>query len=215
MKHALAPDLSSLDDRSVRAWTERMAVLQLEDGRYVVESQSDTTYIVDLTAGRCTCPDHSIRDERCKHLRRVAIEINEGRLPPPEKRARRCAVCAGTAFVKPAASPPLCRTCRIDAGELVWDRETGDLLRVATVTDQPAEDVLISDTGQTVAEYPTNAAYAPTDPVVEAFYPGAGSTKPACIYRYPISRLVPIRSDDRPDESAGRDASGPGARDSV
>lgn len=175
-----------------------MAVVQLDDGRYTVNSESGATYVVDLSSGRCTCPDHVIRDERCKHLRRVAIEINIGSLPPPDKRARRCAVCAETAFVDPEMSPPLCRRCRLVPGELVWDRETGDLLRVATVTDRPAETVRVPDTDQTVAEYPTNAAYPPTDPVVEAFYPGGGSAAAGRTYHYPISRLVAIRRSDSP-----------------
>ncbi|MFB6299451.1 MAG: SWIM zinc finger family protein [Halobacteriales archaeon] len=203
-KHALAPDLTALDDRSVRAWTERMAVTQLEDGRYTVESQSGATYIVDLTDGRCTCPDHVIRDARCKHLRRVAIEINEGQLPPPKKRARRCAVCGMEAFVAPAASPSLCRTCRIEPGELVWDRETEDLLRVAAVTDRAAEEVHVPETEQTVAEYPTNAAYDPTDPVVKAFYPGEGSSGERRLYHYPISRLVSTHAEETADYGSDR-----------
>ena len=82
-KAPLAPDTATLEDRSARAWLEPMAVRPLGDGRYVVESGSGGTYVVDLEAGRCSCPDHEIRGARCKHMRRVAIEITAGRLPTP------------------------------------------------------------------------------------------------------------------------------------
>jgi hypothetical protein len=64
-----------------------MAVRPLGDGRYAVESKRDVTYVVDLDARRCSCPDHEIRGVRCKHMRRVAIEITEGRLPAPEEQS--------------------------------------------------------------------------------------------------------------------------------
>lgn len=83
-KTPLAPDVTALEDRSARAWTEPMAVRPLGDGRYVVETGRDATYVVDIEAGRCSCPDHEIRGARCKHLRRVAIEITSGRLPTPD-----------------------------------------------------------------------------------------------------------------------------------
>jgi hypothetical protein len=62
-----------------------MAVRPLGDGRYTVESERGATYVVDLDARRCSCPDHEIRGVRCKHMRRVAIEITEGRLPAPDE----------------------------------------------------------------------------------------------------------------------------------
>jgi hypothetical protein len=62
-----------------------MAVRPLPDGRYAVESYA-TTYVVDLDAPRCSCPDHEIRGVRCKHMRRVAIEITRDRLPAPGDR---------------------------------------------------------------------------------------------------------------------------------
>jgi len=84
-KAPLAPDTAALDARSARAWTEAMAVRALPDGRYAVESEGGATYVVDLDAGRCSCPDHEIRGTRCKHMRRVAIEITEGRIPAPPR----------------------------------------------------------------------------------------------------------------------------------
>ena len=49
-----------------------------------------------------------MRGVRCKHLRRVAIEINEGRVPPPGKEAVECARCQSVIFVdeKTAAAGP-------------------------------------------------------------------------------------------------------------
>ncbi len=88
-KAPLAPDTATLEDRSARAWTEPMAVRPLPDGRYVVESARDATYVVDLDERRCSCPDHEIRGVRCKHMRRVAIEITEGRLPTPDEQRSR------------------------------------------------------------------------------------------------------------------------------
>jgi len=81
---ALAPDLRTMPDRAARAWAERMAVRPVGDGRYAVDSQSGATYVVDVPAGRCTCPDATIRGETCKHLRRVAIEITRGQTLPPD-----------------------------------------------------------------------------------------------------------------------------------
>jgi len=86
-KAPLAPDTAALEDRSARAWTEAMAVRLLPDGRYAVESERGATYVVDLDARRCSCPDHEIRGVRCKHMRRVAIEITAGRLPTPDERS--------------------------------------------------------------------------------------------------------------------------------
>jgi len=48
-----------------------------------VHSASDSVYEVDVLAETCSCPD---RAERCKHLRRVDIEIREGLVPRPDGR---------------------------------------------------------------------------------------------------------------------------------
>lgn len=187
-KRALAPDTAVLDGRAARAWTERMAVTPLGGGRYAVESESDTTYIVDLPRGRCSCPDSTYREERCKHRRRVAIEINEGRTPPPGKRPAPCAACGSRAFVPEGAEPPhLCGACQLDPGEPVTDRETGDLLVVKAVTPHRADEFEIPGTDLTVAEYPTNQGYPEDDPVVEAVYPFPGAEQRR--YTFPISRL--------------------------
>ncbi|OYR74477.1 hypothetical protein DJ71_19235, partial [Halorubrum sp. E3] len=62
-----------------------MTVRPLRDRRYVVETDGGT-YVVALDAGTCTCPDHAIRGSRCKHLRRVAMEVTAGTVPAPDER---------------------------------------------------------------------------------------------------------------------------------
>ncbi|HET7325437.1 MAG TPA: SWIM zinc finger family protein, partial [Halococcus sp.] len=142
-KESLVPDLGRMPARAARAWTERMAVTALGEGRYGVESQSGATYTVDLSRGRCSCPDHEIRGERCKHLRRVAIEITEKRVPPPGFRAADCLDCGRETFVSEDIRLPLCEYCGFDSGERVRDRETGDLLTVVRTTDRRADEVEI------------------------------------------------------------------------
>jgi len=144
---------------------------------------------VDPASGACTCPDHEIRGETCKHLRRVAIEINTGRTPPPGRRQAICAACGVAAFV-PADGPPLCDACRVEAGDVVVDHETGDRLVVAAVTDRRADAVRVDGTDLTVAAYPTNDGYPDDDPVVEATYlTDAVSREDPTRYSFPISRL--------------------------
>nr|WP_223301731.1 SWIM zinc finger family protein [Haladaptatus sp. R4] len=126
-KVSLAPlaETEETNPRSQRARAERMSVTPLGGGLYEVESQSDNTYFVDLIGGRCTCPDHMMRGVRCKHIRRVAIEINEGRVPPPGKEAVECTRCDSTVFVDEktaAAGPHFCDHCRLEPGEPVVDR---------------------------------------------------------------------------------------------
>lgn len=189
-KEALAPDVAALDERSSRAWTERMSVRQLPDDRYVVEGESGATYVVDLPRGRCTCPDHEIRGERCKHVRRVAIEITLGRVPPPGTVIVPCDGCGETFERDRDATPPhLCPDCDLEPGTLVTDRETGDVVRVVAVTDRRARDVEIPEQGTTVADYPTNRSYDPDDPVVQVRYPGSGPSARDRTYSFPLSRL--------------------------
>lgn len=195
-KESLVPDLGGMPERAARAWTERMAVSALGGGRYAVDSQSDARYIVDLPRTRCSCPDHEIRGERCKHLRRVAIEITEKRVPPPGFRATDCLACGRETFVPEDTRLPLCSHCEFDPGERVRDRETGDLLTVVRTTDHRADEVEIEAVNSTVAAYPTNRAYEPGEPVVEAVYPGSDRH-----YSFPRSRLV-----RRPQASANADA---------
>jgi hypothetical protein len=168
---ALAPDLRRLDERATRAWTEEMAVRPLDEGRYAVDSESGATYVVDLRARSCTCPDNRIRGQHCKHLRRVAIEITAHRVPPPGKTWAVCDSCGAETFVDADAAPPhLCSTCHLEPGDVVRDRETGDRLVVQAVTDRRADEVTIAAADTTVADYPTNDGYPTDDLVVEASY---------------------------------------------
>lgn len=188
---------------------ERMAVTPLGGGVYEVESQSGNTYSVDLPGGRCTCPDHNFRGVRCKHLRRVAVEVTEGLVPPPGEKAATCANCGEETFVDEGnEGPHLCETCELAPGEMAVDRETGDLLVVVRTTARRADRVTIPDRETTVADYPTNRGYRPDDVVVEAMYPvpaglGSDDLRPYHLRRYsfPRGRLA------RREEAANGDQS--------
>lgn len=193
---ALAPDPERLDARSRRAWTERMLVDRREDDSYAVTTESGHTYRVDLREHSCSCPDHRIRGEQCKHLRRVAIEITARRVAPPGRERARCDACGSVTFVRAAEAPPhRCRRCRLVPGDIVLDRETGKRLVVARVLDERADEWVIEVTGETVAEYERNDGYPPGDRVVEATYLSDWrGSKPSRRYAFPRSRL------DRTDE---------------
>ncbi len=173
-----------------------MSVLALGDGLYEVESASDHTYLVDLEAGRCTCPDHVFREARCKHVRRVAIEITEGRTPPPGEIAVACHDCGETCFVADNdPAPCYCDDHAISPGDIVVDRETGDRLTVVDVSELRADAVEIGAADCTVAEYGTNEDYDPDVPVVGAVYPhatvAANGVVPSSlkVYVFPRTRL--------------------------
>lgn len=173
-----------------------MSVLALGDGLYEVESASDHTYLVDLEAGRCTCPDHVFREARCKHVRRVAIEITEGRTPPPGEIAVDCRDCGETIFVDEDATAPFyCESHAIRPGDTVVDRETGDRLTVVDVSELRADAVELEAAGCTVAEYGTNEDYDPDVPVVGAVYHHATVARNGVVpsslkvYVFPRTRL--------------------------
>lgn len=195
-KVALAPDLRELDERAARAWTERMAVTPIGGGCYRVDSASDHSYTVDLPGRRCPCPDHRFRGVQCKHLRRVAIEITRGRVPPPGKRAADCAICHRESFVPETADPPLCDDCRLEPGDIVSDEQTGDRLVVARVTGRRADEYVVESAGTTVADYPTNEGYPVDDLVVEVTYLGDTVRRDdPRQYAFPYSRLSPTGSE--------------------
>jgi len=184
---ALAPDPGTLSERGLRAWTERMAVHSMGE-RYAVDSESGERYAVDPVEGSCSCPDARMRNETCKHLRRVALEITAGRVPPPGERP----ACRGCdAPTDPTDEPPvLCSSCSRDPGEVVLDRETGDRLVVVRVSPRRADEVDIAATETTVAAHPSNSGYPPEDPVVEAVYAAdvARRDNPRR-YAFPLARL--------------------------
>jgi hypothetical protein len=198
------------EGRAHRARAEPMAVWPLRDGRYLVERE-DRSYVVDAERAACTCPDSAIRGTRCKHVRRVAIEIDAELLPAPDERERACAVCGGRAFVAAEArGPALCSRHDHAPGALVADRETGALLMVVAATGRRADDVR-TDEGRLVADYDTNAAYGRHEPTFAARYvdafptpePGDRSADAAGPrYLFPASRLRPVDVDsaavDRP-----------------
>ncbi|MFC4540638.1 SWIM zinc finger family protein [Halosolutus amylolyticus] len=190
------PSNDHLEERSRRARVEPMSVLALGDGLYEIESANDHTYLVDLPAGRCTCPDHVFRGVRCKHIRRVAIEINEGRTPPPGRIAVECHDCETAVFVDEDHDGPVyCDDHEIRPGDPVVDRETGDRLTVVDVSVLRADAVRIRPEGTTVAEYGTNENYDPDVPVVGAIYPHATVARNGVVpeslkvYVFPRTRL--------------------------
>ena len=175
--------------RARRARIEPMTVRPLRDRRYVVETDGGT-YVVDLERRSCTCPDHALRGARCKHLRRVAIEITEGRIPAPHERPTVCAVCGRETFVPlDATGPQLCDRHTFVPGDVVTDRETGSALVVGAVTDRRADAVETRE-GRLVADYETNRHYGRHEPVVEAVY--LDDRPPRRRYRFPASRLRSI-----------------------
>jgi len=191
-----------VDGRSARAAAEEMTVRPLRDRRYVVETDGGT-YVVALDAGTCTCPDHAIRGFRCKHLRRVAMEVTAGSIPAPDERVGVCAVCGAETFVPiDADGSHLCARHSFEPGDVVRDRETDERVVVVSVTTERA-DAYRTDEGRLVDEYATNAAYGAHEPVVEAVYadairPGRGVAD--CErYAFPASRLVRPRLTPRGD----------------
>lgn len=196
-----------MNERSARAWTEAMAVEPIGHGRYSVDSQSGKTYVVNLRAGECTCPDHRIRKVLCKHVRRVAIEVNRGEVPPPGKIAAECAACGREAFLPEDAQPPLCSDCHLKPGDAVRDRVTGDLVVVVRVTNARADQVRIDEANHTVASYPSNRDFPDDDPVVEVVYPFSADNdvpfEDLPRYSFPRSRLE--RQDEQiPGPGTGR-----------
>jgi hypothetical protein len=71
-----------LSPRGRRAREMAAAVDHQGGPLYEVRTRGDE-YRVNLEAGTCECPDHEHRGARCKHLRRVAIEVTDGEVPPP------------------------------------------------------------------------------------------------------------------------------------
>jgi hypothetical protein len=170
-----------------------MAVRPLGAGRYAVESASGAEYLVDLPESDCACPDHAIRGERCKHLRRVAIEVTERRVPPPGRTEADCTVCGRESFV-PESGPAVCEDCWVERGDLATDRETGDTVVVHRLTDETAAERYIEAADCTVAGYPKNDGYPRDDPVVEVVYPFSGDADAdldeRTRYAFPYSRLA-------------------------
>jgi len=186
---ALAPDPGTLSDRGLRAWTERMAVHPLGE-TYAVDSESGERYVVDPTSSSCSCPDARMRGETCKHLRRVALEITAGRVPPPGDNPT-CRSC-GAETLTIEGPPVLCDACGLDPGDVALDRETGDRLVVVRVLPRRADEVEIAATDTTVASHPSNEGYPLDDPVLEAVYAtDVARRDDPRRYVFPLARLEP------------------------
>lgn len=72
------------EPRTKRAKREEMDIAFLRQvGVYEVFAVSNNVYEVDVIEETCSCPDGA---KRCKHLRRVDIEIHAGRVPRPDGR---------------------------------------------------------------------------------------------------------------------------------
>lgn len=184
--------------RAERARSEPMAVAAIGDGYYDVVTHDDHVYTVNLPAERCTCPDSRIRGAKCKHVRRVELDVAEGRLPPPGERAADCNECGRRFFVdEDEGDPVYCASCTLQPAEPVVDRESGDLVFVVRSTDRRADEVPVPGTDHTVAEYPGNERYDPAEPVVEAVYPLPAGLEPDEVaarhlkrYSFPRRRLT-------------------------
>ena len=193
------PPTTDDEDRASRARTEPMTVRPLRDGRYVVETEGGT-YVVDLDARECTCPDHAVRGATCKHLRRVAIDVTEDRVPAPDRRASACAVCGRRLFVPfHDPGPNLCETHERRPGDLVCDRVRGGSLIVVSAPGDRADETRVTG-GRLVSDFATNADFGGHEPVVRAVYldslrPGEGVST-GRRYTFPVSRLVPVDPAD-------------------
>ncbi|WP_336035544.1 SWIM zinc finger family protein [Halobacterium yunchengense] len=184
--------------RSRRARREAMRVRKVGDAAYEVWSPSGHVYDVDLDAGRCTCPDHRFRGVRCKHLRRVAIEVTLGNVPAPGEREATCNACGRSLFAdSDDADPVYCEDCELDPGETVVDRETDSLVVVVESTDDRADEVEVPERGWTVADHYSNRDYDPGDRVVDVLYPLPRGVDPADVsprdlrrYSFPRGRLA-------------------------
>lgn len=198
---AAGVDSDGLDDASRRAWTEAMTVRPFGAG-YLVDCETGTHY-VSLAPSDCSCGG-APADDRCQHVRRVAIEINLGRVPPPSERTVACRGCGRQVAVSAGDSPPaLCSDCHLEPGDVVVDVDgDGEPLLVVSEPGRPADLVALSDGDRTVADYPGNDHYPPDAPVVEAVYPRAVSTdRDPRRYLFPLSRLRrPNAHDYRPPE---------------
>lgn len=175
--------------RAERARSEPMAVSPVGDGYYDVVTEDDHVYTVNLPAERCTCPDSRIRGAKCKHVRRVELDVAEGRLAPPGERTALCAECGRRFFVdEDEPDPVYCAADTLQPAEPVVDRETGDAVFVVRSTDRRAGEVPVPGSDHTVADHPTNERYDPNEPVVEVVYPLPADLDPDAVSAYRLRR---------------------------
>lgn len=79
---------TDLDPRTRRAIEEEMDIVFVGIGAYVVHFESGNCYRIDVFERSCTCPDWQkpSTPSRCKHIRRVELEIDVGTVPRPDGR---------------------------------------------------------------------------------------------------------------------------------
>jgi hypothetical protein len=147
-------DQPQLDERDVRALTEKMTVLDTDaPDIYEVSSGSGQHYRVDARHDSCECPDAEHRDVHCKHQRRVAFATGQRTIPAwvsmdavdpllgEQVSGPRIATTDGGLFREGEPTPDV-ETERVDGGVLVWDAGGDELGRkligFADVTDESA-----------------------------------------------------------------------------
>ena len=81
LEGVVTDDCTDLEERDVRALTEKMTVLPEGGGVYSVTTESGSEYLIDSREGRCTCPDFEYNGARCKHIRRVEYATGEVTIP--------------------------------------------------------------------------------------------------------------------------------------
>lgn len=73
---SIQPDITQ---RTIRAATEYMTIIEKAPALFDVVSESGAAYTVDLREPACSCRDFLYRDNiaACKHLTRVRLEVGQ------------------------------------------------------------------------------------------------------------------------------------------
>jgi hypothetical protein len=96
-------DGGRLDEGSRRAWSEPSTVRSFGDA-YPADCDGGARHVSLGPSGRAR--GESAAEDRCNHVRRVAIAITLDRVPTPSERTVTCAGCARPVGVSAADSPP-------------------------------------------------------------------------------------------------------------
>lgn len=81
MQDYATADHESIDERTRRAATEAMVVVNEAACLFTVYSGETGEYRVDLRFGTCECADARYRERECKHQKRVLMAIGEDEIP--------------------------------------------------------------------------------------------------------------------------------------
>ena len=81
---AVDVEVGAVADRDRRAAEEYLTTVEFAPGLYHVYSEVGTEYTIGpgLRFGACDCPDSVHRNVKCKHIRRVEMEIGVRPIPP-------------------------------------------------------------------------------------------------------------------------------------